>query len=87
MKVAVLWRPSALGELADIWNNAADRNADTRASYPLDQRLAADPLNEGESRAGNERITFEPPLQILFRVSAANRTVYVTSAGVFGGPP
>lgn len=87
MNFTVLWRPSALGELADIWNNATDRDAVTRASYRLDQRLAADPLNEGESRDGDERITFEPPLQILFRVNPADRSVHVTAAGVFGSPP
>jgi len=87
MNFKVLWRPSALNALADIWTNASDKNAVTRASNTLDRRLATNPLDLGESRDGNERIGFEPPLQILFRVDVAERTAHVTAVGVFGSPP
>jgi hypothetical protein len=84
MTFFVTWLPGALARLADIWMASTDRAAVTAASHRLDQRLAADPVNEGESRGGTDRIAFEAPLQILFRVDAANRTVHVTAVGPFG---
>ncbi|MBA4067140.1 MAG: hypothetical protein C0501_26230 [Isosphaera sp.] len=86
MTFTVVWLPIALTMLADLWTVATDRAAITAASHRLDQRLAADPLNEGESRDGDERIAFEPPLQILFRVDPAAHVVTVTSVGRFGRP-
>ena len=84
MNFTVTWLPQALTELADAWTTAPDRNAVTAASYRIDHRLAADPPNEGESRGGIERITFDPPLRVLFRVFEADRTVEVYSVGLFG---
>jgi hypothetical protein len=56
----------------------------TRASHVIDERLAASPLTEGESRESeNERIAFEPPLQVLARVSVADRMVSVTAVAEF----
>ncbi len=83
MSFTVAWMPLALDELAAIWTAAADQNAVTGASHRIDQRLAIDPLNEGESRDGTERIAFEPPLRILIRVYAAERTVEVFSVGSY----
>jgi hypothetical protein len=37
----------------------------------------------GESRGGAERIAFEPPLRILFRVSEPDRRVEVLDVAVF----
>ena len=84
MNFTVLWRPSALGTLAEIWTASANKTAITSASHRLDQRLAVNPLDEGESRNEDERITFEPPLQLLFRVDPATRTVNVTAVGLMG---
>ena len=64
-----------------MWTAARDRDAVTAASYRIDQRLAADPLDCGESREGDERLVFEPPLQVLFRVVAGDRRVEVISVG------
>lgn len=78
------WLPEALAQLADAWATAADRNAVTEASRRLDQRLARDPFGEGESRAGADRIAFEAPLRVLYRIDAAARVVHVVSLGVYG---
>jgi hypothetical protein len=53
MSFAVVWRPSAELQLADLWTTATDRNAVTAAANRIDADLACDPLSAGESRAGN----------------------------------
>lgn len=84
MNYTVTWLPQALTMLADTWAAATDRNAVTAASYRIDQRLADDPLDVGESRHENYRLGFEPPLQVFFRVFAGLRRVEVVSVGRYG---
>jgi plasmid stabilization system protein ParE len=75
----VRWERRALDELTDLWTQADSvlRQAITAASHAVDQRLQADPNGEGESRARGRRITFVPPLAVIFRVEAAGQTVSV----------
>ncbi|HET6575498.1 MAG TPA: hypothetical protein VFG68_17985 [Fimbriiglobus sp.] len=87
MNFTVIWLPLAQNELAQVWLDATDRNAVTAASNRIDQRLAADPVSEGESRSADERITFDPPLRVVFRVAAATRDVFVLSVGRSGRRP
>jgi len=81
----VEWLQSALDELATQWTMAAstERQAITAASHALEQRLAEDPAQEGESRSKGRRITFVPPLAVTFRVEADARTVTVVQVRVF----
>ena len=83
MRYKVRWLRHAKNDLADIWTRAADREAVTAASYQIDQRLANDPANEGESREGDVRVTFERPLRVQFLVKEADRKVVVISVGDF----
>ncbi len=84
MTYTVVWLPSALNELAAIWLAAADRASVTAASHRIDQRLSVNPLAEGESPDNEaERIAFEPPLQVLARVSQDDRLVLVTAVAAF----
>ena len=75
----VLWGLEALEELTHLWIQADSmlRKAITTASHQIDQQLAHDPENIGESRIGTERIWFVFPLGILFEVDHANKTVRV----------
>jgi plasmid stabilization system protein ParE len=84
MNFSVVWTRRAENELAAIWLTASDRNAVTQAAHRLDQRLANDPLNEGESRHANYRIAFENPLGILFEVDEDINTVWVLQVWVTG---
>ena len=43
MSFQVDWKPAALNQLADIWNNAHDRKAVTAAANALDGRAGAQP--------------------------------------------
>jgi plasmid stabilization system protein ParE len=75
----VRWERRAVDELANIWTSANSdlRQAVTRAADAVDQRLSGTPRMEGESRSGDLRITFVPPLAIDFRVEPDSKTVSV----------
>lgn len=87
MSHTVIYVPSAEQELADAWLAAPDRAAVARAAHVLDQRLARDPANVGESRPGGRRIAHEAPLGLLYRVDAASRTVHVLRVWLFRTGP
>jgi hypothetical protein len=81
----VRWERRALNELADLWTRAdsATRPAITTASHAVEQRLRQDASQEGESRSGGRRVTFEPPLSVVFRVEADGQTVSVLQIRLF----
>lgn len=62
----VRWLKVALDALTTLWLNAdsATRIGITQATHEIDQRLADDPGNEGESREHGLRILFAKPLGI-----------------------
>jgi hypothetical protein len=59
MKYTVVWLPSALTMLAELWNDGPDRAAITQAANRIDRNLLVDPLHYGEARADNLRIIIE----------------------------
>jgi hypothetical protein len=77
VKYTVTWLPSALNQLADVWNRAADRNAVTAASDAIDRDLERDPLGIGESRSGATRIHIVAPLAVYYDVDPGRRAVTV----------
>ena len=82
MNFTVFWLPDAEAELTAIWLASVQRAAVTRAAAELDRRLASNPTSEGESRS-NDRITFEPPLALIFRVDSGTKTVIVSQVWEF----
>jgi hypothetical protein len=76
---AVVWRTRALDELADIvvQSDLPTQDVIARQVTALNNRLAVDPLDVGESRGGNRRIGIADPICILFEVSAADGIVRV----------
>jgi hypothetical protein len=77
MTYTVVWSRSALNELADLWNNASDRQVVTDAANQIDLLLRSDPHTHSESRDENFRIIFVPPLAALFEISDADQMVTV----------
>jgi plasmid stabilization system protein ParE len=75
----VIWDESAYDELADIWVQATPELRDRieAAVHRANAALRADPLGEGESRAGDRRLVFYPPLAVLYRVSPDGSVVHV----------
>jgi hypothetical protein len=68
MKFTVVWRPEAEEELAQLWVDAPDPNAVTRAANSLDAALRRDPFDVGESQNEPTRIAFVDPLAFIFDV-------------------
>jgi hypothetical protein len=77
MMYTVTWIPSALGELANLWNNALDRRNVADAANRIDSILRLNPYAHSESRDEDFRILFVPPLAVLFDVNDADRLVTV----------
>jgi plasmid stabilization system protein ParE len=77
MKYTVTWRKSAENDLAEIWLAAHDRQAVTDAANLIDTSLRRNPLVCGESRLGNTRVMFVPPLVVYFDVYELDRRVLV----------
>ncbi len=81
----VRWEKEVLDELARLWPNAdsAQRQAITSATHAIDQVLRVNPSNKGESRSSGRRITFAPPLAVVFRVNAAQKIVSILQVRLF----
>ena len=82
----LIWRDRALNQLADIYVTAdpAERQRTAAAVDALNARLRSNPLNEGESRAGDLRVTFISLLIVGFRVFPSDRVVRVISVRRYG---
>jgi hypothetical protein len=60
-----------------------DRDAVSAAIHRIDKRLERDPKTYGESRGGTDRLVFDDPVGVLFRVEEPNRVI-VLSVGLSG---
>lgn len=67
MKYTVHYSPSAENELADIYLNAIDRQAVTKAAHQIDQMLAVDAHDKGRDCDG-DRILRIGPVLVFFAV-------------------
>jgi plasmid stabilization system protein ParE len=83
MKYKVDWLPAAEQELADVWLQAADRDAVSQAAHAIDQVLELDPHHAGESRPEGRRILFAPPLGVIFRIIEDDKLVQVSQVWQF----
>lgn len=75
----VHWTESALDELATLWLGAdsVHRQAITAAQAQIDQLLERTPEEVGESRPGNRRVAFVPPLGVVFSVQESESSAKV----------
>jgi hypothetical protein len=81
----VIWRRVVVeGRIAEFMLDLGARGESTEplflAMNRVDQLLAGDPNNVGESRADFERVYFEPPLLVTFEVHDDERLVFVLRA-------
>jgi hypothetical protein len=79
MNFRVVWRQSALNELARIWSSAdsAERSAITRAAHEIHLRLERNPHDEGESRSPELHVLIELPLGISYEILENQKGVRV----------
>jgi hypothetical protein len=68
MKYTVVYQPSALEELADLWLRAPDRQTVTNAANRIEQLLRIDADKRGEPY-DDDRVLIEKPLAAVFTVS------------------
>jgi hypothetical protein len=84
MKYKVVWIQRVLDQITAFCNKAIESGRQTsditQATAQIDKLLAHSPGQAGESRAGAERILFEPPLSIHFEIHDEERIVVVLSA-------
>ena len=73
------WDDAAKDELADIWVTATPEERDEieKAVLRANRELADDP-EVGESRDGNSRVHFVPPLTLWYRVMPDSRARVVS---------
>ncbi len=76
MRYTVTWLPAAQDELANIWNQASDRQAVAIAANRIDRTLLRDADQKGWPDNG-QRILIDPPLAVTFTVSPDDRLVRV----------
>jgi hypothetical protein len=74
----VTWLRDAERELANIWVQAHDRQAVTRAQAQIDVQLERDPFHFGTVVAEGLHKLVVPPLMVFFAVDSARRHVEVS---------
>ena len=79
MRFTVVWQPHAEQELAEIWQQSANREAVSAAANRMEQLLRTCPDRVGEERSFVDRIFFEGPLGMRFRLLFDDRVVQVLS--------
>ena len=77
MRYTVLWTPTAERDLAELWLDAADREAVRSAADTLDSLLRVDAHLRGESRYESLRVLHAAPLGVDFEVDEENGIVWV----------
>jgi len=81
----VIWSQVALDSITFAWSEAPSelRHAILKAWRRIDDVLAENPEEVGESRDDGRRIWFEYPLGVLFRVNVENKEVRLLQVWTF----
>lgn len=77
MKFSVVWQPDAEAQLAKLWERSSDRVAFASAANHIEQVLRSYPDRAGEDRFDGDRVIFEEPLGMMFRLTLEDRLVQV----------
>jgi hypothetical protein len=80
MRYTVVWRDTALQQLATIWMAAADRAAVNHAVDDVDTELADDPDQKGEDYFG-DRYILNAVMWALYHIYSDDRMVHVLQVG------
>ena len=79
----VIWQPRADIELESALLSLGDPKAILDAAIRIDEQLAIDPYQAGESRDPPFRIVIDPPLQVFAEVDFRAKIVYVYRAALW----
>ena len=80
MRYTVVWRDTALQQLATIWMAAVDRAAVNHAVDEVDAELADDPDQKGEDYFG-DRYILTVVMWALYHVYPDDRMVHILQVG------
>ena len=83
MRYTVTWLPGAQNRLADIWNQASNKQEVADAANRIDRLLGRSPLIVGEEYGNFRKLSVEP-LEVVYRVSTDDCLVEVISVVFFG---
>jgi len=76
MIFTVVWMPTALNKLADLWVHAANRKVVADAANAIDRQLKTNAHLRGQRFFGKRTLAV-PPLVVTFDVSLDDRLVNV----------
>ncbi len=76
-RYTVVWSAPALGQLAQVWIEAADREAVNAAAAAVDRELGRDPEAKGEAVHEGLCAFDALPLYVLHTVSVPDRLVRI----------
>ena len=79
MKREVRFTDEADQQLAAIWMAASDRDDVTAAANRIEATLKRDPLGAAEARGEGDRILFNAPLVVFYRLDPISGDVWVVS--------
>ena len=73
MKFSVVWQPDAEAQLARLWERSSNRAAFASAAIHIEQVLRSNPDRAGVDRYDGDRVMFEAPLGVVFRLTLEDR--------------
>lgn len=76
-RYTVTWVQDALDGLTELWLDASDRAAISRAAAEVDQQLAVDPDHKGDDLHEGLRVEHFPPLRVIYEAQSSDRLVVV----------
>ncbi len=77
MKFSVVWQPEAEAQLARLWERSSNRATFASAANHIEQVLRSYPDRAGEDRYDGDRVMFEAPPGVVFRLMLEDRLVQV----------
>lgn len=80
MRYTVVWRETALQQLAEIWMGSADRAEINQTVDDIDEELLSDPETKGEDYFGDRYVLF-PLIWALYRIYPNDLMVHVLQVG------
>ncbi len=83
MRYTVVWVPSAVQELAKIWNQSSARQSVADAADEIDRELSRSPERVGVDWGDGQRYLNVAPLAVIFTVATDDRLVTVFDVWYF----
>ncbi|HVA46818.1 MAG TPA: hypothetical protein VNH11_10675 [Pirellulales bacterium] len=71
-----------MGEVADVWTKAANRNEVSSAVDVIERKLRENPAGFADGQVEDLYFLAESPLRVGFTINDASRTVTVVGLGV-----